>query len=79
LLEGAVAVEKNHTAPSKPSERMGNPNKPITVPQIELVKKIIDRGSFSLPEILDGYNVSELSKLSDADVQSIVKESKRRR
>ena len=76
LLENVVE-ETNKPKPKFSGEREGDPNKPITGPQIGLVKKIIEKGKFDLPEILEAYHVSELSKLSDADVQSILKASKK--
>lgn len=76
LLENVVE-ETNKPKPKFNGEREGDPNKPITGPQIGLVKKIIEKGKFELPEILEAYHVSKLSDLSDADVQSILKASKK--
>ena len=74
-----VPVMKPQTKPKFNSKRVGNPNKPITERQIILVNKIINEGKFSLPEILETYHATNLSNLTDADVQGILDESDNRK
>lgn len=75
-----VTAEKQQPNSSKHSrEREGDPNKPITGPQITLVKSICEQDKIKLSDVLDAYNVPDVTKLSDADVQSILKESKEKK
>ena len=77
LLENVV--EETSKPQNKFSgEREGDPNKPITVPQIGFLKKLIEQGKTSLPKIQAAYHVSVLPELTDADVQQIAKEAKKR-
>lgn len=77
LME-CIAADSSQSKPRYNGEREGDPNKPITGPQIKLVKSIIDSGKFTLPNLLEAYHVSSLSQLTDEDVQKIVKESKKK-
>ena len=77
LLDNIVAESK----PPKPKfsgEREGDPNKPITERQIGFLSKLIEQGKTSLPKIQAAYHVSDLPELTDADVQQIAKEARKR-
>ena len=77
LLDNIVA-ESNPPKPTFSGEREGDPNKPITERQIGFLKKLIEQGKTSLPKIQAAYHVSDLPELTDADVQQIAREAKRR-
>ncbi len=74
-----VPVAKPQTKPTFTGKRLGNPNKPITERQISLINKIIDEGTFTLPEILEAYHATSLSNLTDENVQKILGESNERK
>jgi len=74
-----VTAEKQPKTPKQSREREGDPNKPITERQIGLVKTICEQDKLKLSDVLDAYHVSDVTKLSDADVQSILKESKEKK
>ena len=79
LLTGVTAEKQQPKTPKQSREREGDPNKPITGPQIGLVKTICEQDKLKLSDVLDAYHVSDVTKLSDADVQSILKESKEKK
>ena len=71
-------AESNPPKPKFSEEREGDPNKPITERQIGFVQGLINKGKAKLSEILEAYHVSNLPELTDADVQQIAKEAKKR-
>ena len=77
LLENVVE-DSNKPKPKFSGEREGDPNKPITERQIGFLNKLIEQGKTNLPMIQAAYHVSDLPELTDADVQQIAKEAKKR-
>lgn len=76
--QSALPVKKTQAPPKFSGEREGDPNKPITERQIGLVKNLIRQGTAKLHEIQKSYHVSDLPELTDADVQKILRDSKKK-